>query len=210
MPALAACPLNPSFPRFFPRALARPLPGWKLTRHAGNLSWFASHLDALRTHAHAHRIALQLHATRDPADEASDSSSSNGTARSMTSGSSVYSTPSPLPSPRDAGEKAPRAMVVSEGGGGGGGGGLEKEDVEAVLSHLQPRRGRWEDLPCTPRRADVVALIRAAVASVRPDQKVLVAGCGPASLLAEVRNTTADCISPDGPSVALHLEQFGW
>lgn len=109
-------------------------------------------------------------------------------------------------------------MIVKSSTGGGGGGDPEKADaIEAVVSsrhrpqhHHRAPPGRWEDVPCAAGRPDVAARIRAAVASVPSGGRVLVAGCGPASLMKEVRNTAADCIAVDGPSVALHLEQFGW
>lgn len=59
-------------------------------------------------------------------------------------------------------------------------------------------------------RPDTATLIQAAVRSTTPNQRILVAACGPAGLMKVVRNTTAKCIRGDGPGVELHCEQFGW
>jgi hypothetical protein len=62
----------------------------------------------------------------------------------------------------------------------------------------------------TSGRPDARELIRTAVSETAPHQRVLVAACGPDSLMRVVRNTTAECIRADGPGVELHCEQFGW
>ncbi|KAK1983493.1 ferric reductase like transmembrane component [Colletotrichum cereale] len=65
-------------------------------------------------------------------------------------------------------------------------------------------------IPINYGRADVAAIIRNAINDATPDQRVLVMGCGPDSLMTQVRNTTASCIRTSGPAVELHCEQFGW
>lgn len=59
-------------------------------------------------------------------------------------------------------------------------------------------------------RPDTATLIREAVQSTPPQQRVLVAACGPDGLMRVVRDTTASLIRGDGPGVELHCEQFGW
>ena len=59
-------------------------------------------------------------------------------------------------------------------------------------------------------RPDTATLVAAAIKSTSASQRVLVAACGPPSLMKTVRNTTARCIRGDGPGVELHCEQFGW
>jgi hypothetical protein len=59
-------------------------------------------------------------------------------------------------------------------------------------------------------RPDTATLIREAVRSTPPHQRVLIAACGPNGLMRVVRDTTASLISGDGPGVELHCEQFGW
>lgn len=66
------------------------------------------------------------------------------------------------------------------------------------------------DIPLVYGRPDTEALIREAVRSVSKDQRILIAACGPTSLIEVVRNTAASCIRADGPAVELHCEQFGW
>lgn len=65
-------------------------------------------------------------------------------------------------------------------------------------------------VPVLHSRPDVSRVIRDAVESTPKNQRVLVIGCGPDGLMAEVRNTTASLIRPSGPGVELHCEQFGW
>lgn len=64
--------------------------------------------------------------------------------------------------------------------------------------------------PVTAGRPDASQIIRAAVAEMPAHQRVLVAVCGPDTLVNEVRNTTAECIRGDGPGIELHCEVFGW
>ncbi len=59
-------------------------------------------------------------------------------------------------------------------------------------------------------RPDVGSLVRDAVSTTPPNQRVLVAACGPDGLMRVVRDTTARLIRGDGPAVELHCEQFGW
>lgn len=62
----------------------------------------------------------------------------------------------------------------------------------------------------TAGRPDVGTLIREAVEGTPRNQRVLVASCGPQSLMTVVRDTTASLVRADGPTVELHCEQFGW
>jgi hypothetical protein len=62
----------------------------------------------------------------------------------------------------------------------------------------------------TAGRPDVAQLIREAVEPTPRHQRVLVAACGPQSLMTIVRDTTARLVKADGPAVELHCEQFGW
>lgn len=62
----------------------------------------------------------------------------------------------------------------------------------------------------TAGRPDAATLIAEAVRSTPNGQRVLVAACGPQSLMTVVRDTTARLVRPDGPAVELHCEQFGW
>lgn len=59
-------------------------------------------------------------------------------------------------------------------------------------------------------RPDTAQLIRDAVMTAKAGERVLVAACGPDSLLTVVRDTTAKLIRGEGPGVELHCESFGW
>ncbi|KAG5978792.1 hypothetical protein E4U55_005938 [Claviceps digitariae] len=59
-------------------------------------------------------------------------------------------------------------------------------------------------------RPNIDELIREAVGDTAAHERILVSGCGPAKLMDVMRETTADCIRSDGPSIELHCEKFGW
>ena len=65
-------------------------------------------------------------------------------------------------------------------------------------------------IPVAYGRPCVSDIIRGALDQMSFGQKVLVLGCGPESLMEDVRRVSARCIKGDGPSVDLHCEQFGW
>lgn len=65
-------------------------------------------------------------------------------------------------------------------------------------------------LDITNGRPDVKEIIRAEVAKAERTERILVMGCGPQSLMDDVRNATAACIQCEGPAIELHCEQFGW
>lgn len=71
----------------------------------------------------------------------------------------------------------------------------------------RPRRAQHR---MTNGRPDVATLIREAVRVVPRNRRVLVASCGPQSLMTVVRDTAAGLVRADGPAVELHCEQFGW
>jgi len=62
----------------------------------------------------------------------------------------------------------------------------------------------------TAGRPDAATLIREVVNSTPPNQRVLIAACGPAGLMKITRDTTAAVIQANGPAVELHCEQFSW
>ncbi|KIH86851.1 hypothetical protein SPBR_08230 [Sporothrix brasiliensis 5110] len=76
---------------------------------------------------------------------------------------------------------------------------------EANGTESQPLRHSF-----SPGRPDAETVIRTAVSSTARIQRVLVAACGPPTLMKTVRSATAKCITSDGPSVELHCEQFSW
>ena len=84
--------------------------------------------------------------------------------------------------------------------------------VHSPTSALSPTSVRSPSRPhnVTEGRPDVAGLIREAVEASEPQEKIMVAACGPSSLMDTTRSTVAGCITASGPSVAIHCEQFGW
>lgn len=60
------------------------------------------------------------------------------------------------------------------------------------------------------QRPDIPGLIREVVGEAAAQESILIAGCGPGKLMDVMRETTADCIRWDGPSIELHCEKYGW
>jgi len=59
-------------------------------------------------------------------------------------------------------------------------------------------------------RPDVRKIIQDAIGSCAKNERLIVAACGPDSIMAVTRQTVVDNIKSDGPSIELHCEQFGW
>ncbi len=87
---------------------------------------------------------------------------------------------------------------------------MSGDGEKGMITVLDSYTDSYSGIPITWKRPDVPAMIRGVVEEAARDQSVLVMGCGPKALMTEVRNTTAECIRTDGPTVELHCEQFGW
>lgn len=61
-----------------------------------------------------------------------------------------------------------------------------------------------------PGRPNVDNSIRKIIAETPNDERVVIAACGPDSLMFNIRRVAASCIKVNGPSIELHCEQFGW
>lgn len=59
-------------------------------------------------------------------------------------------------------------------------------------------------------RLSVREAVHDALRGMVADQRVLIAACGPRSMMDEVRAVAGDCITFDGPSVKVHCENFEW
>jgi len=59
-------------------------------------------------------------------------------------------------------------------------------------------------------RPEVSKIIQDAIGSCAKHERIIIAACGPDSIMAVTRQTVVDNIKSDGPSVELHCEQFGW
>ncbi|KAL7932266.1 ferric reductase NAD binding domain-containing protein [Trichoderma chlorosporum] len=164
-----------------------------MVKYESHLKWFASHLDTLAQDA---RVDLQLYVTRSSEKKEDDPCSD-----------SKPTTPSDVDIEKAA--EAVMAQPLASAESSSDEFGPEERDSapNAVPVEAQPhsyegniRRGK----------PDVASLIEAIIGETPVEQRVLVSGCGPDGLMAQVRNTTAACIRSDGPGVELHCEQFGW
>lgn len=66
------------------------------------------------------------------------------------------------------------------------------------------------NLEITEDRPDVRKMIGSEIEAAGRTERILVLGCGPPSLMDDVRDAAAGCIRCEGPTVELHCEQFGW
>lgn len=65
-------------------------------------------------------------------------------------------------------------------------------------------------VPSTIGRPNAGAKIHEVVNSTRSSDSIIVAACGPARLMLDVRQAVADVLSTGARSISLHCEQFGW
>ncbi|KAF3760842.1 hypothetical protein M406DRAFT_343011 [Cryphonectria parasitica EP155] len=181
---------------------------WAVKKH-DNLSWFADHLQTLKTHPHSPKVNASLYVTAAAASDPSTQENSDAeedrqqqhqkqqnAAPAIISSSSaiVKSDVSARPS---AASTLSNSYVAAD---------LEK--AAATNRMLSTDSFHGHDL--RPGRPDTATLIREAVSSARATDRVLVAACGPSGFMRTVRDTTASLIRGDGPGVELHCEQFGW
>jgi hypothetical protein len=59
-------------------------------------------------------------------------------------------------------------------------------------------------------RPDVPSIISEVVRKSGRDERIVIAACGPESLMTSTRNITAACVRIGRPMIELHIEQFGW
>jgi hypothetical protein len=69
-----------------------------------------------------------------------------------------------------------------------------------------------DDVPATVQsgRPGVAAIIDEIVEKAEGNDRVVVARCGPDSMMQATRGAVAKNIKASGPSLELHIEQFGW
>ncbi|KAJ6789407.1 hypothetical protein PWT90_03637 [Aphanocladium album] len=164
-------------------------------RHRSLLSWYADHLQTLGSDP---RVSIHIFVTkgRDALESSSNSMTESEDGRLDAS-------------PTATSEEIVPAIVSSASSASG-----DPEKATAIIQHADltsmPRIDGYSGFPITWKRPDVPAMIRGVVTESARHQSVLVMGCGPSSLMTQVRNTTAECIRTDGPTVELHCEQFGW
>ena len=170
----------------------------------------------MKTHAHSPSVDVSLYVTKSPISPSHTPGQQDGTSQSSFGG------PSPPLSPvSDDPEKgsvpqlplSTRRAVITEKD-------IEKEILESRVEHrLESDKdggittqtiSRASLHPVKTGRPDLAFVIRNAVTTTPSNQRVLVAACGPNSLMHVVRDITAGLIKTDGPGVELHCEQFGW
>ncbi|GAB1316232.1 Ferric reductase NAD binding domain-containing protein [Madurella fahalii] len=181
---------------------------WSVKQHE-NISWFSEQLEIFKTHEHSAKIDFALHVTR------AQSSPTLG----LPNGHDTNESGNDNGSSSESGGSAPVSPAETD---------LEKKNltekdleraIEARMEHHASGTSKKEATAATTvswdylinrGRPDVPSLIRSAVTATPSNQRVLVAGCGPDTLMADVRATAASLMVADGPAVEVHLEQFGW
>ena len=163
-----------------------------------NLSWFAEHLETLRTHVHAPKVHVSLYVSRSP-----------GSSSSLDSLPAAEAPLARVPSDPEKGaveHETTLALAKSEiDGDPEKAGAPDHHSYAASETSRSPLRHA-----VSSGRPDTATLVAEAVRTSTPGQRVLIAACGPPGLMKTVRNATARCITGDGPGVELHCEQFGW
>jgi predicted ferric reductase len=152
-------------------------------RERVQLAWYEPHLNAIRNHAHASKVNLTLHITRENRSESPliEKLSDKQLEAQVSHVESIVNE-----------DKQLEAGIA-------GAGGPSSPTMETV--------GRR---PTQEGRPQIKILIADAVARARPGQKVLVLACGPTGMIKDVRRSVAANLHAGGPSVELHCEQFGW
>ncbi|KAI3546150.1 ferric reductase like transmembrane component [Colletotrichum filicis] len=186
-----------------------------MVKDPARLEWFAGHLSTIRQ---ALSADIQLYVTRAPGSQGSSSqtpgSSKEDRSRSGTisSEASTPFTPSSekFETTNGVPQQPPRinTRTVSDPEKSG-----FESDATSPSSPTIQQNGALNSLGGIPvhyGRPDVAKIIQNAIDETPSGERVLVMGCGPESLMTQVRNTTARCIRTSGPAVELHCEQFGW
>jgi len=159
------------------------------------LTWFTQHLGHLIKHACAPKVALKLYLTR--------LESTGNIPRPASQMSTEVAS-----APASVSEKSNETPVLSTQTSSVA---LGEKDVEKMrMTDATAELECIEAIPISYGRPNIEALVRDAIMSMDKDKRILVGACGPTGLVESVRNTVAECIRVEGPSVELHCEQFGW
>jgi Ferric reductase NAD binding domain len=188
----------------------------------GSLSWFAKELEELQA---SPVINLIVHVTRAPGpstlsladfnDSRSTSSAATQTCNSPSVGddekiSDSYPEKGSFPSPRIASTTNLASTTASI---------HDPEKLECGTEYPTfPSTPDSQSLSLLSGRPNTKALIQECVAGMDSDRcngknRVIIAVCGPETLVTDVRNTVAELIkdsASSGPAFELHCEQFGW
>ncbi|KAI0974164.1 ferric reductase NAD binding domain-containing protein [Xylaria arbuscula] len=176
-----------------------------VSRSHHSIEWFTEHLSHLLTHECADKIGLKIHLTK------VDTIQKIGEVVPIPPLSSqlftlVESKPASISDKATPGLSTETSSVAARDEDS------EKNDNLSKVESREANRSTTDSvsLPIIYGRPDIETSVREAIGSAAKNERVLVAACGPLGLVNTVRNTTASCISINGPSVELHCEQFGW
>lgn len=168
-----------------------------LTHETEHLTWFSKHLETLKSDV---RVTVRLYVTRQSIVEVVGGTAEPSSSKQGQSVATIQSDPEKQPFPGDISPVAASAADWEKGS--------SSRSDQSSFEELDA--GTICGIPIAYERPDVDLLIRSAVNKTATEKSVLVMGCGPDALMAQVRNTAASCIRTDGPGVELHCEQFGW
>jgi hypothetical protein len=88
---------------------------------------------------------------------------------------------------------------------------LSKPDPEKTMPvHTRASSTSESNISMVPGRPDIGAKIQDIVARTEAHKRIIVAACGPDSLMMEARRAVAALMASQDTSVTLHCEQFGW
>lgn len=204
---------------------------WAVKKH-DHFDWYSDHLDTLRTHDHSPRVSVSLYTTNAPNTAESDEQR-RGSVVIADHRIHHHRKGSTTDSPSSQGgadeEKALERGITTAATRTTGD--PEKMDAALLGQHSTTRTrtmtsdesmatsynsnsadnskrngntaARRHKHSIKAGRPDTATLIREAVSSTPPHQRVLVAACGPDGLMRVVRDTTASLIRGDGPGVEL-------
>ncbi|KAI5458720.1 hypothetical protein BGZ63DRAFT_427094 [Mariannaea sp. PMI_226] len=166
-------------------------------RNKENLTWFSRHLDNLSSHLST-RVSMTLYVTEEfnfppyqdfPGNTTPDLGATEASFSQIPQGAAVESL-----------RLAPTASRLTQ--------------------HTLCSRLPWDDASNVAEldikyginyeRLRVREAILGAIQHMGTNQRVLVAACGPESMMQDVRAATGDCIRSNGPSVDVHCENFNW
>lgn len=152
------------------------------------IEWYATELEVLES---SPLVTLHLHATR-------SSSSSPTTPISYSTRNSVV----------DAEKSSPQSNVNSSSDTPPSPNNSDNYDLEKhpEATFQSPRHSRVIETG----RPQIAHFITRMVEEANIDDRLVVASCGPDSLMQATRKTVAGCIKIDGPSLELHCEQFSF
>ncbi|KAL0942184.1 ferric reductase transmembrane component 5 [Colletotrichum truncatum] len=182
-----------------------------MVKDPARLEWFSSSLATIR---HALNSSVELYVTRSPGSQtlSQDNATQVDRSRSGTFSSEASTPFTTSPEKFDithAPKQPPKVLTrsVSDPEKSGS----ESELATPVTPVQQVEMGpHIFGIPINYGRPDVSKIISKAIEETPSNQRVLIMGCGPESLMTQIRNTTALNIRTSGPAVELHCEQFGW